>query len=456
MRKFTDRERARRILWSFVAGLALTTVVSTSRICFASQIDLKAEDHPAGAAPGNPPAAATSTVSVLQDRVIAEGVELAKIDPDQSPVGINLRRGQLAEVFREILGSHNLRFAVDDGEVLITNRPPEPGGVKRKKTADDALIERVSPGNAVVSDKNEEAKAKEPQQATSRAVVQLDQPEANDPAQKEMKERERRYFRKQFRMALRTELALSLRACRPTPEQRTEIRKAAEKAFEEAGEKWVDVQVQMKRGGNDPPPKYPNIKEEVQQAITATVNRLLPADAAAAHKREVDARIEHRKKTTIRNLVSMVDRNVNLSAEQRQQLTAQMAKHWSPDWGNGLEYMQWMDNVFPTMPVECLDSVLNDNQKKVWAGVRNIQRSEYWGVGFGYFNTQFLLDSEDVCEDVGVAVEEVITLPAAVEAPPSDEEPGAENAAEEEPVPEKPVPEKPLPEKPSPEKPGDG
>ena len=517
MRTFTDPKRARRIVSSIVVGLAMTAVISSSRVCFASQIDAEAKDQRAEAAPGNPPAAAAApTVFVLQDREIAhgvvlqvvedlpvtlpgnpiadearpnpaeselrrkllekqrqpinapinnislkaaleklakehefrsrfhlEGVERAKIDPEKAQVGINLRPPALAGVLREILGSHNLRFAVDDGEVPITNRPPQPGGVKRKKTADNASIEKVLLGNVVVSDKNDEAEAKEAQQAISRAVVQLGQPEMDDPAQKEMKDRERAYFKKQFQMTLRTELALSLRACRPNPEQRTEIRKAAEKAFVEAGEKWVDIQVQMKRGGNG---QSPNIKEELQQAITATINRLLSADAAAAYKKEVDARIEHRRKTTIQNLVSWVDRNVILTAEQRQKLTAQMEKHWSPNWGNSLEYMQWVDNVFPNMPAECLDSVLNDNQKKVWTEVQNMERSEFWGVGFGYFNAQLLLDGENVggamqlINDVqaGVTVEGGIALPAAGEAQPSDEKPGAENAAEDTPVPEKP------------------
>ncbi len=319
MRKFSDREPARRIVSSIVAGLAMTAVISTSRVSFASQFD-----------------------------------------------------------------------------------------------------------------------AKEAQQAISCAVVQLGQPEMDDAAQKQMKDRERAYFKKNFQLTLRTELALCLRACRPNPEQRTEIRKAAEKAFEETGEKWVDIRVQMTRGGNGQPLKSPNIKEELQQAITATVNRLLPADAAAAYKKEVDARIEHRKKTTIRNLVSVVDRNVILSAEQRKKLTAQMAKHWNADWGNALEYMQWSDNVFPNMPAECLDSVLNDNQKEVWAEVQKMDRSEFWGVGFGYFNAQILLDGEDVGANVGVAVEEVFALPAAVEAQPSNEKPGAKEAAEEKPVPDKP------------------
>ena len=517
MRKFTDPKRARRIVSSIVVGLAMTAVISFSRVCFASQIDAEAKDQPVDAAPGNP---AATTVFVLLDRAIAEGVvvqvvedppvtlpgnpiadearpnpaesevrrklleklrqpinarinnislkdaleklakehefrhrfdlegvERANIDPEKAQVGVNLRRLAIAGVLREILGSHNLRFAFDDEEVLITNRPSQPGGVKRKKTADNASIDKVVLRNILVSDKNDEAEAKEAQQAISRAVVQLGQPEINDTAQKEMKDRERAYFKKQFQTTLRTELVLSLRACRPNPEQRNEIRKAAEKAFEGAGEKWVDIQVQKKRGGNG---QTPNIKEEVQQAITATVNRLLPADAAAAYKTEVDARIEHRKKTTIQNLVSWVDRNVILSAEQRQKLTAQMAKHWNPNWGNSLEYMQWVDNVFPNMPAECLESVLNDNQKKVWAEVKNMERSEFWGVGFGYFNAQLLLDGEDVGANVGgaeqlmndvqsgVAVEGGIALPAAGETQPSDEKPGAENTAEEKQVPEKP------------------
>jgi hypothetical protein len=301
--------------------------------------------------------------------------------------------------------------------------------MKRKKTVDNAPIGQVVLGNWG-GNKNDKAEANNAQQTTSYAVAQPGQSEINASAQKEMQERERAYFRKQFQMALRTELALSLRACRPNPDQRIEIRKAAESAFEEAGDRWVKLQVQMKRNSNEPPPKHLNIKDEVQQAITATVIRLLPPDAAAAYKREVDARVEHRKQTTIRNLVTVVDRNVNLSTEQRKMLTAQMAKHWSPDWGNGLEYMQWSDNVFPTVPAECLDCVLNDNQKKVWAGVRNIQRSEYWGVGFGYFNNTFLLDSEGVGTNVGVAVDEVIAVPAADASPPPDEEPGAANASE--------------------------
>ena len=519
MRKFTHRERARRILSSIVAGLAMTAVISTSRVCFASQIDAEAKVQPAAAAapwgfvrpdreiaegivlqvledfpvtlPGNPIADETrpnpaesevrrkpleklrqpsnapinnvsvadvlDTVATEHDfhcRCDLEGVERAKTDPEQTRAGGNVRRREVAGALREILGPHNLRFAVDDGEDPITNRAPQPGGVKRKKTDETYAIEQVVLGKIDVRDKNDEAEAKEAAQATSRAVVQLDQPVIKDKAQQEMKDRERAYFRKQFQMALRTELALTLRACRPNPEQQTEIRKAAEKAFEETLEKMVDIQVQMKRGWNGPPPKYLSLKEEVQQAITATVNRLLPVDAAATHKKEVDARIEHRKTATIRNLVSMVDRNVILSAEQRRKLTAQMAKHWSPTWGNALEYMQWGDNVFPNMPAECLDSVLNDNQKRVWAGVHTVERSEFWGVRFGFLNAQLLLDGEDVGEDVGeavqlnrddqagVSVEGALALPAAGKAESSDAKPAAENVAEEKPVPEKPVPEK--------------
>ncbi|HBH52501.1 MAG TPA: hypothetical protein DDY91_11475 [Planctomycetaceae bacterium] len=528
MRKFTLPERARRIVSSIVVGLALTAIIFSSRVCFASQIDTQAEVQCTKAAPGNPPAPAAPKVVVLHDRPIAKGVvvqvvkdlpvtlpgnpiadesrpnpakseqgrklleklrksiktrinnvslndaqentaeehdfrdrfdleggEHATIDPERTRVGINLPRRSHAEVLREILASLNLPLAIDDGEVLNTNHTRQPGEVKRKTTADNAPIEQLVLGNSVVSDKNEEAEANKAPLASSRAVVQL---ERNDTALKEMMDRERAYFRKQFQMSLRTELALSLRACRPNPEQRTEIRRAAEKAFEESLEKMVDIFVQKKRGWNGPPPKSPNIKEEVQQAITETVNRLLPADAAAAYTREVDARNEHRKKTTIQNLVSVVDRSVILSTEQRQKLTAQMTKHWSPDWGNALEYLQWVDNIFPNMPAECLDSVLTDNQKKVWAEVKNMDRSEFWGVGFGYFNAQFLLDGEGVGVNVGVAeqftgdvqsgvaAEGAIAPPADGEARPLEAKPGAENAA----------PEKPLPETPGQEKPGDG
>jgi hypothetical protein len=225
MRKFTHRERARRILSSIVAGLAMTAVISTSRVCFASQIDAEAKVQPAAAAapwgfvrpdreiaegivlqvledfpvtlPGNPIADETrpnpaesevrrkpleklrqpsnapinnvsvadvlDTVATEHDfhcRCDLEGVERAKTDPEQTRAGGNVRRREVAGALREILGPHNLRFAVDDGEDPITNRAPQPGGVKRKKTDETYAIEQVVLGKIDVRDKNDEAEGK--------------------------------------------------------------------------------------------------------------------------------------------------------------------------------------------------------------------------------------------------------------------------------------------------------
>ncbi len=379
----------------------------------------------------------------FQFRFDADGLKEAKVDIEKAQVGVNLRRRPLVGVLREILGSHNLRLAVDEGEVVITSRPPAPAGVKRKKVADNVPVERVVLGNIVVSDKKDDAEANQAKAAVIQGNIGVLNVGAlpNDAATKQMRDQQRAQFKQQFQMALRTEVALSLHACKPTPEQRIEIRKAAEKAFEEAGDKWVDIQVRMMRGWNGQPPKYPNIKEAIQAAITATVEKLLPADAVAAYKKEVDARIEYRKKATIANLVSLVDRNVVLSDEQRTKLTAQMAKHWSANWSNALEYMQWDgNNVFPNMPAECMDSVLNETQKKVWAGVQKMDPSQFWGGGgFGFFNAQIALDVE-VGGEVGGAVQVIqlengVVVDAAVEVKVAvpDEKPADEKPAEEKP-----------------------
>lgn len=361
-------------------------------------------------------------------RLDAETLARAKIDIEAIQTGVNMRRRPLARVLRELLTPHNLRVAIADDTLLVTELPPLPQGQKRRRAGDNDLLEIVVLGNVIVSDNQVAAR-----RTVAREVVPRQQAQVLNDQQKQMIAQLKVQFTQQFLPALRSELALSFASCRATDEQKKLIRKDARKAFDEAIEKYADIQGQMMVGGwRGGQPNYPNVREEVQKAVVASIEQHVGGDQIAAYQHEVAARSALRRQATIRNMVATMDRQLVLSGEQRQKLTEKLETLWKPAWMSALEYMQWDgNNVFPTLPDDALKAILNDAQRKIWQSTGRTDPSQIWGGGnsFGFFQGGPIADGEEADDGVEVNGQIIFAQPAiAVEQAVVVEEVKAENA----------------------------
>jgi hypothetical protein len=318
-------------------------------------------------------------------RLDEDALKKAGVAPDK-PITAAIENFTLSLSLKHILKDLNLHFGVVDGEIVIGNEPPQPVAEVRAAAAVEAAEEVIL----------------QPQ------VMML----GNGPGGAGMAQQ----FTRQHKALVKAELNLIRAVCQPTDEQMQQIRGDVEKNLKT---KVTQVEEQQKKMARQQPGAQISVGDPLQLSrswILKAANEHLTAEQAALYKREVDQRLADRRQASIDNVVARLDRDLVLSAKQREQIATKLRDNWKDAWSpSPIQFMQ-MDQWYPNIPDQYIVEFLEAEQKQIWKQNRNQNRGVVFGqqqfAGFmgGMFGDEFLLQDDE-----------------ADAAPKSDDQPKAED-----------------------------
>jgi hypothetical protein len=103
----------------------------------------------------------------------------------------------------------------------------------------------------------------------------------------------------------------------------------------------------------------------------------LDADRWARFESELEERKADQTRAAVHNVVAKIDRDLTLSAEQREKLVEALTAGWNPAWGAQFEiFLQQGGQFAPSLPPKLVTLHLNPSQKKIWSGSQANQQNQ--------------------------------------------------------------------------------
>ena len=206
-------------------------------------------------------------------------------------------------------------------------------------------------------------------------------------------------FTPQFRQLLNTEVHFVRTVCQPTREQYETIKSAGDVSLKGTVKKFAGLQRKMNEGiraGQQP--QWPDPRRLIADDLARSVQQTLSAEQAKRYQVELEKRAAARKRVALINLVVKLDKDLVLSAEQRNQLTERLNANWMDVWGQQLEVFLYGDQFLPVLPDDQVLPILNERQKEIWKGTPKSQNTIGGWFGFGF--VQAVDIDEELLKDV--------------------------------------------------------
>jgi hypothetical protein len=217
----------------------------------------------------------------------------------------------------------------------------------------------------------EEAKIIEADKANRRAASGLVDA---DPADVDVQQNE---FARRVKSALRAELSFVEKVCEPTDEQMADIRQVLEKYQADVVKRFSDIQKRVARGQQRQGVNSQDPRRLIRDSLKKTLKTTLDADRWARFESELEERKADQTRAAVHNVVAKIDRDLALSAEQREKLTEALTANWSAPWGQQFEIFLQQGGLFaPSLPPKLVTAHLNPIQKKIWSGTQANQQNQ--------------------------------------------------------------------------------
>jgi hypothetical protein len=258
------------------------------------------------------------------------GLRRAQVHPS-APISADIEGMPLSAALQQILGRLNLAHRVVNGVVLITDRRPEaaPAGQVRRAV--------VRNGRAMII------------QGQQAFVV------ANGQQQ----------IAQQLRPLLQVELLFVKRICAPTKDQMRQLKDDLQEYVKDAAVGSASSACKL-----------------LQEKLTASVETHLSREQVARYRSEIEKRNANEREVCVRSLVTMLDRQLYLSAGQREALCASLAAKWDDAWNQTVEMAAMQgQNFVPSIPdnlIELIEPHLDAAQTDVWENMQKLGNVN-WG-----------------------------------------------------------------------------
>jgi hypothetical protein len=215
-------------------------------------------------------------------------------------------------------------------------------------------------------------------------------------------------FLPQFRRILTNELRFIRTVCKPTAAEQKTIQAAGDAALKSTLKKFGDMQRKAQQGRVQQQSAWPDPRQLIADALAESVRKTLSAEQAERYQSELEKRAAARKHAALANLVAKLDRDLILTSEQRDKLTAALESNWNDAWGGQLEVFLYGDDFLPVLPDKLVLPLLTEKQTNIWKATRKHQNTigGWAGFGIGFFG------------DVDIEVEVVPADAPAQEPPP--------------------------------------
>lgn len=179
-------------------------------------------------------------------------------------------------------------------------------------------------------------------------------------------------FTHHYRSLLRAHMHLVRSVCDLTDDQRRKLHQAGEAALKEAATRSAEQQVKVMRGRSltriIDGPRF------LDEAVQAAVKTHLSADQAGRYRKELEECLANQKWVVVCNLVAMLDDELCLSAEQRDQIRQSITAHWSERWLQTFEVLQYGHQFLRRVPDLCIVPFLTETQQVLWQGSQQVGR----------------------------------------------------------------------------------
>jgi len=192
-------------------------------------------------------------------------------------------------------------------------------------------------------------------------------------------------FTRQFQPLLTTELRFIEKVCQPSPEELKTVKAAGEESLKLTVTEYVRLQIKLEQSGYRfrEEPEWPNPRKRILDALAQSVRHALAAEKVKRYEQELQSRAAARKRSTVSYTIAKLDRDLHLSPDQRERLSAILLSTWQEEWAQNLEILQHGDRYMPPLPDDQVAPILSEAQKGFWIK-RNKQFHRGWGwAGFG-------------------------------------------------------------------------
>jgi hypothetical protein len=187
----------------------------------------------------------------------------------------------------------------------------------------------------------------------------------------------------QLRPLYRFELMSVRTACRLTTEQFRIIRPETDAAFDKAIARLFEAQQNALTGRARVRSADLDYETVIRQAVFSVARRHVPADRWAAFQADLRRREASRKQAGVEFLVATLDRDLQLTIRQRDQLTQSLSAHWDGQWYSALEVTLGGSPCVPRIPDELVKPYLGETQQGIWSRMYKFE-GPLWGVALDH------------------------------------------------------------------------
>lgn len=193
-------------------------------------------------------------------------------------------------------------------------------------------------------------------------------------------------FTQQYRPILMTELNFIRQMCDLKPEQRPKVKAAGEAAVTQVVRRMAEQQgramqqqvVNFVERENAAPP---DPRRFILDALAKALKETLTEEQMTKYTEESAKRTALRKRAAMQSAVALLDANLCLTVEQRNQITESVSAKWQTEWESWLMLSQYGGQYFPTIPDNLIVPHLNVEQKSVWNGFQKVSFGHWGGDG---------------------------------------------------------------------------
>ncbi len=240
-------------------------------------------------------------------------------------------------------------------------------------------VEAKSGAAANATPKGEEKQEEEKPKATGKLIIRRG-PVANNQAAAQAVEA----WLQQSRPVFLAELNFIRQTCDLTPQQRPQVKAAAEEALLQVVKQFAQLQP---NGQNAFVVNGRRLNEQATlrtllcKKLAASLKEILSAEQLSRYEQESAARAAQYKQAAIYTAVSRIDAALFLRDWQREKIMLALSEHWQDQWDQWRMLSHYSDMYFPMVPDALIVDHLDDGQKAVWRGLQKINIGNNFNTG---------------------------------------------------------------------------
>lgn len=211
------------------------------------------------------------------------------------------------------------------------------------------------------------------------AAARRDDQKARAEADAARRKQQAQQVEQMLQPVVRTELEQVRQSCGSlTPEARRIIAAAARDTAREVAMAWVGRQ-------GRPDGESFDAREQLHAGIAQAVEALVDPEEFAAYRREAAARRSRREEAARVRIVAKVDEQLDLSADQREAILADLRNRWQPDWIRELQDAGGIvvngHRPAPDFAGVCITPHLDAGQREAWSAWTRVAGSRHVNTG---------------------------------------------------------------------------